>query len=90
MWEAVLDICQYRQEAIRKLNTDLREIETRRRTLTFDVLRSYFLVFERIAHLLPQDVKKMMETETQVNCSTHCYHGLRFLPQIRCNQTYVS
>ncbi|XP_075252069.1 coiled-coil domain-containing protein 180-like isoform X3 [Convolutriloba macropyga] len=65
VWEAVLDICQYRQEAIRKLNTDLREIETRRRTLTFDVLRSYFLVFERIAHLLPQDVKKMMETETQ-------------------------
>ncbi len=67
VWEALLQTCQYRQEAVRKLDTDLKQLEHRRRSLTFEVLRKYFNVFERIAHLLPMEVRKMMENETQVN-----------------------
>ncbi|XP_063718344.1 coiled-coil domain-containing protein 180-like isoform X2 [Symsagittifera roscoffensis] len=65
VWEAVLEICKFRQESIRKLDWDLKQMEKRRRSLTFDILRKYFLIFERIAHLLPADVRKLMEVETQ-------------------------
>ena len=67
IWSAVEQICKYRQDSVSKLGVDLREIETRRRRSTFDILRSYFKVFERIAHLLPVDVRTMMETKCQVS-----------------------
>lgn len=65
LWECISVHSVHRQTWIRELDTTLEQVEYDRGNLIRETLKGYNQVLERVAHLMPPDVHRLLEKEAQ-------------------------
>ncbi|XP_078383943.1 coiled-coil domain-containing protein 180-like isoform X2 [Oculina patagonica] len=65
LWENISEHSVHRQTWIRELDGTLEQVEHDRGNLIRETLKGYNKVLERVAHLMPPDVHRLLEKEAQ-------------------------
>lgn len=65
LWDSISGHSVCRQTWIRELDAILEQVENDRGNLIRETLKSYNKVLERVAHLMPPDVHRLLEREAQ-------------------------
>lgn len=65
LWECISVHSVHRQILIRELDATLEQVEYDRGNLIRETLKGYNQVLERVAHLMPPDVHRLLEKEAQ-------------------------
>ncbi|XP_074627275.1 coiled-coil domain-containing protein 180-like [Acropora palmata] len=70
LWKSIAEHSNYRQTCIAELDATLDQVENDRANLIRETLKGFSKILERVAHLMPADVHRLLEREAQDMNST--------------------